>query len=254
MDQLEAETRDGILAGARKLGITPDDILLIHSSFKSLGQTALSPHQIVETFSSSVLPHGTALYPTLTGSAGCSPENPPEFDARTTPCWTGAIPSAALKHPNAVRSLNLTHSVTGIGDRADMICRNHQLAETPCGAGSPFDALIRLGGKVLLIGCDYESVTLLHHVEEIAGVEYHMIPGHSISPAVDWDGVTHTVRQRYHRYGAARAFHKLQPYLERAEAVTTGSILRASCTLIDAQDLAEIALALLRSDPAFLLA
>lgn len=38
------------------------------------------------------------------------------------------------------------------------------------GLGSPLDRLLKINGKILLLGCDHDAITFLHYVEHIAQI------------------------------------------------------------------------------------
>ena len=85
----------------RDAGIERGDSILVHSSLSSLGWVDGGAEAVVQALLDAVGPGGTVLFPTLTGSREDSPDNPPVFDARTTKCWTGAIPEAARHYAEA---------------------------------------------------------------------------------------------------------------------------------------------------------
>src|SRR5207247_3757329 len=79
---------------------------------------------------------------------------------------------AVRTHPAAIRSLLPTHPVAAIGPRARFLCEDHLNARGPCDEHSPFYRLTRVEGKVLLLGVDFRSCTLLHTAEELARVPF----------------------------------------------------------------------------------
>ena len=159
----------------RDAGIERGDSILVHSSLRSLGWVDGGAEAVVQALLDAVGPDGTVLFPTLTGSASDSAANPPVFDARTTKCWTGAIPEAARQRADAIRSLHPTHSVAAIGKLARWFTSGHELVRTPCGFGSPYDRLADTGGKIVLLGVTQASSTSFHMAEEIAGVPYVLL-------------------------------------------------------------------------------
>jgi aminoglycoside 3-N-acetyltransferase len=94
----------------------------------------------------------------------CSP-----FDPATSRAMRGwSILTETLRTwPGALRSDHPTASVAAVGKHAASLTADHPLAYG-YGAGSPFDKLCQLGGKVLLLGSPTNTVTLLHHAEHIA--------------------------------------------------------------------------------------
>jgi len=78
--------------------------------------------------------------------------------AETIRAWPGALRSA---HPDA--------GVAAIGAKAAWLVADHPL-HYGYGPGSPFDKLVRGGGKVLLLGAPLDTITLLHHSEHVAAI------------------------------------------------------------------------------------
>lgn len=192
-------------------GIERGDSILVHSSLSSLGWVEGGADAAVQSLVDSVGWRGTVLFPTLTGRREDSPANPPVFDARQTPCWTGAIPEAARHRPYAVRSLHPTHSVAAMGEHADWFASGHELARTPCGFGSPYDKLADLGGKIVLVGVTQSVNTSYHMAEEIAGVPYVVQDEPLDVVMTDMGGRPVRIRDtRLHRWGAKRDYDSLE--------------------------------------------
>ena len=59
--------------------------------------------------------------------------------------------------------------MAAVGARAEWITADHPL-QFGYGSGSPLAKLCEIGGKVLLLGPLFDSLTILHHAEHIANV------------------------------------------------------------------------------------
>ena len=74
---------------------------------------------------------------------------------------------------------NPEKSMAAVGAKAEWLMADHPL-DYGFGRGSPLEKLCELGGKVLLLGTPFDSVTLLHYAECLADVpdkrvvRYHM--------------------------------------------------------------------------------
>jgi aminoglycoside 3-N-acetyltransferase len=254
MNTQNSVTKKEITDVLRDSGVKNGDILLIHSSLSRFGHVEGGVDAVIDGLLDAVGKDGTILVPTLTGSASLSATNPPVFDVRNTPCWTGIIPETFRKRPEAIRSLHPTHSVAAIGKRARELTANHENCVTPCGEGSPYIRLARAGGYVLMLGVTLESCTLLHGVEEIANVPYHMQKEWVKARVTDENGETRTHRIKIHLYGYARNFIKLEPDLLRENIMKKSWIGGAEVRLIDAHRLMDTALEQVRKDPKYLFA
>lgn len=216
-------------------GIERGDSILVHSSLSSLGWVEGGAEAAVEALIASVGPDGTVLFPTLTGSPANSPANPPVFDARRTPCWTGAIPEAARNRPDAIRSLHPTHSVAAIGRLARWFTSGHELVHTPCGFGSPYDKLADIGGKIALVGVTQSVNTSFHTAEEIAAVPYVVIDQPIDIELTGMRGEKIVMHGTLlHRHGVRRDYDLLEPEMIRLGICRVTQVGSAEVRIVDA--------------------
>jgi aminoglycoside 3-N-acetyltransferase len=248
----EATGEAGIAHGLRDLGVEPGDVLLVHGSLKSFGLVSGGADAVIDGLLAAVGPTGTIMAPTITGKRDDSPEHPPVFDARATPCWTGAIPEALRRRMSARRSLHPTHSVAAIGPHTDYLIRDHPDCDTPCGPGSPYLRLAELDGKVVFLGVTLDSCTLMHSVEELAGCAYHMQPNPVIATVIDDNGLVSRRGIRIHDWGTRRRFHAMEPIFVENGILRLGKIGQAEVRVLRAKPAVEITLEILRKSPRFL--
>ena len=241
-----------IREGLTRLGLSAGSTALVHSSLSNFGHVEGGADAVIDALLGVIGPAGTILVPTLTGNENLSPENPPVFDPVNTPCWTGRIPETFRKRPDAIRSVHPTHSVAAIGADAMELTRDHILSITPCDEFSPYGKLARReDGYILLIGVDHDVNTTMHHVEEIAGVDYHMQRGFAESTLII-NGTKIIRHYMLHRYGAARNFSVMGPiFVERGIQWST-RIGDADVHLIQAKPMVEITCQCLRANPRIL--
>lgn len=247
-------TKADIVNGLRGLGLGPGHQVLVHSGLSSFGYVEGGAEAVINALIESVSPGGTVLVPTLTGSEPLSPANPPIFDPKHTPCWTGTIPETFRKRPDAIRSLHPTHSVAAIGAEAAALTRDHVNSVTPCDELSPYGQLAqRKDGYILFMGVDHEVNTTLHHVEEIAGVDYHMQEAFARATIVV-DGKEIHRHILLHRYGAPRDFGAIEPLLEERGIQVRTRIGGAEIRLVHARRMVQTVLRCLRANPRMLCA
>jgi aminoglycoside 3-N-acetyltransferase len=245
-------TQADIVKGLSGGGLPSGAQVLVHSSLSSFGHVEGGTNAVIDALLEAVGVDGTVLVPTLTGSEALSPDNPPVFDPANTACWTGKIPETFRKRSNAVRSLHPTHSVAAIGANAQALTKDHGYSITPCDSYSPYGKLAqRADGYILLIGVDYESCTMFHHVEELVGADYHMQPGFAKAKIVI-DGQSTERHYMLHKYGPARNFNIMEPVLIERGVQKTFTIGDATLRLIQAPKLVELSIQSLTADPRIL--
>lgn len=245
-------SENDIFEGLRELGLKSGDKVLVHSALSSFGYVRGGAAAVIGALLSAVSFEGTVMVPTLTGDESLSPNNPPVFDPQETACWTGRIPETFRKMAKALRSLHPTHSVAAIGPDAASLLKDHVNSLTPCDEQSPYGKLARLkDGYVLLIGVDLNSCTLLHYVEELAGVDYHL----QTQPAcatirLEKENIHRSIF--LHQYGNKRNFPAIEPLLVERGIQQQSRIGLSQVRLIQAVDFVDLAYACLRIDPFFL--
>jgi aminoglycoside 3-N-acetyltransferase len=197
VDQPLPHTTASLTADLRSLGVAPGDVVLLHSSMRSLGFVAGGVHAAVEALLAAV-DGGTLVVPTHT-SDNSDPaewsrppvpeswwpvirEHTPAFDPARTPSRSmGAIAEAVRCWPGAARSDHPQVSFAAVGPRAADVVAEHPL-DDPLGERSPLAAVYRLDGKVLLLGCGYDRCTSLH----LAECRQPAPPRHRVGAAVRW--------------------------------------------------------------------
>lgn len=227
------------------LGIVPGDVVLMHSSMKSLG-TTMTPEAFLNEVSAYLGPEGTLLLPALSYSSVTPDE--PHFDARETPSCVGILPQTFRQMPGVVRSLHPTHSVCARGRLARELTADHETDETPIGPHSPFRKLCGVRGKILLLGVR-GCLTFMHGMEEIAGAPYCLQSEKTRYILTDAQGRT------FERWMFAHNFRGIRQEYARAEALlqppelNVGRIGQAECRLYDAAALQRVALEKMAEDP-----
>jgi aminoglycoside 3-N-acetyltransferase len=247
-------TQSDIATGLRKLGLYTGCNVLVHSSLSSFGHVEGGADAVIDALLEVVGESGTVIVPTLTGSERLNADNPPIFDPINSACWTGRIPETLRQRFNAIRSLHPTHSVAAIGAHAVTLTQDHIDSATPCDALSPYGKLPTLPDSfILLIGVSHHSNTTFHHVEEVAGVDYHIQPGFAKATILA-GGREITRHIMLHAYGSLRNFNIMETlYLERG-IQQNGMIGNATLCLINARKMVDLTIQCLRADKRILLA
>ncbi len=171
-----AISRDRLVRDFRAIGLGPGDAVLVHSSLKAIGYVEGGPRTVIEAMVEAVAPGGTVVFPTYTVVGGSILETCriPDyvFDPKALGTRLSRLPEELLKFPGVERSLHPTHSVGALGAQARLLTEDHHLAESTFGKGSPWDKLIRIGGKVMGIGIPMAPGGLYHPLEDLMGDEF----------------------------------------------------------------------------------
>ena len=240
------QTRDSLAADLRTLGVRSGDIVLCHSSLRSLGWVCGGPVALVQALLDALGPNGTLIVPAQTGGNSDPanwhfppvPEawweqiraNMPAYESAITPSrGMGAVPETVRTWPGAYRSAHPQVSFAAIGARAEELLAGHRLDDR-FGPDSPIGAMNRAGARILLVGVGYLSCTAFHLSE-------HGVPGigtETESCAIrtdrgrEWVTYTDTVADEEDFADLGAALESEQP-----DAVRHGRVGEADARLIE---------------------
>lgn len=163
-------TWQDVKRAAEELGIKEGDTLLVHSSFKSLGETENGADTVIRGLQAALGESGTLIFPTLCQNDWLNVYKNWHPDA---PSDVGYLSNYFRKLPEALRSDQATHSVAAIGPQAAYITGTHGktglrrgiYGDTPFAADSPWDKMYELNTKTLFIGCWLRACTFRHLAE-----------------------------------------------------------------------------------------
>lgn len=163
-------TWQDVKRAAEELGIKEGDCLLVHSSFKSLGETENGADTVIRGLQAALGESGTLIFPTLCQKDWKNVYKNWHPDA---PSDVGYLSEYFRKLPGAIRSNHASHSVAAIGKYAEYITSTHGetglrhgiYGDTPFAADSPWDKMYELNTKTLFIGCWVRACTFRHLAE-----------------------------------------------------------------------------------------
>ena len=163
-------SKQDIIMAARKLGLKKGDVVLVHSSFKSLGPVQNGAQDVIGGFSEVLGDEGTLVMPTFVQKDFANAYNTWHIDKHSD---TGYLTNYLRKLPEASRSDQATHSVAAIGKLAHELTKTHghtskrfgNMGDTPFSSDSPWEKMYDLNAKVVLLGVDFMSVTFRHYAE-----------------------------------------------------------------------------------------
>lgn len=168
----------------RALGVAPGDTVMLHASVRAVGEVAGGPDQIHLALKDALGPGGTLLmyascpaYYDDVGRGGLTPEQErelleklPAFDARTARSQreNGALVEFFRTWPDSQVNDHVARFVVW-GRHA-----RHLISEQPWnyafGHGSALERFLELDGRILLLGCDHDTVTFLHYAEHVIDI------------------------------------------------------------------------------------
>ena len=180
----------GELADAfARLGVVPGDVVMLHASIRAVGPIAGTPDEIHLALKDALTPAGTLLmyascpqYFDEVGRGHLTPdqerellEKLPAFDARTARSQrgNGALVELFRTYPGSITNAHVARFVAW-GRHAE-----HLFVEQPWnyafGRGSALDRFVALGGKILMLGSDHDTVTFLHYAEHIVDIPHKRV-------------------------------------------------------------------------------
>ena len=247
-------TRENVKDAYRALGVCPGDIVLTHSSFKSLGPCEEGAATVIGGILDAVGEEGTVVFPTLCQKDW---ENVYKNWSLDAPSDVGYLTNYFRTLPGALRSNQATHSVAAMGKHAQYLTATHgesgrrygTYGDTPFSADSPWQKMYDMGAKVVFLGCAVRACTFRHFAEYVLMEEYlKKAEGHpefeELKAAV-W---------KYETYSDGGIWpHSVAPYIvEVMESEDPAKVRRVKCgdaelIMIEARDFVDTDIRLLRA-------
>lgn len=233
--------RTSLLADLRRIGIRPGDDLIVHASYKSIGNVAGGPNAVASALVDAVGTTGHLMMPTFTYSAPIFNEEP--FDCKSTPSRTGVISEMLRRRSEARRSFHPTHSFVVIGKHAEELTNRH-LDYAPLGVGSPLARMADRNAKILLVGTGQTSNSSVHYGESYANAPYLHVPysnhGQATESAwfADERGETAVIELK-EMPGCSSGFSDLDAKLLHGGVASLAYLGNATCQLMYSQQLRE---------------
>jgi aminoglycoside 3-N-acetyltransferase len=177
-------SRAKLAAGFRALGVVPGGVVMVHASIKAVGAVAGGPDEIHLALKDALTADGTlVMYASCPqhydevgrGNLTAAEEAEvlallPPFDAATARCArdNGALVELLRTYPGARVNDHVARFVAW-GKQTSALF-SAQPWNYAYGRGSVLDRFVELSGKILLVGCDHDTVTFLHYVEHVADI------------------------------------------------------------------------------------
>lgn len=248
-------TQKTIASDLRLLGITDGDVLVVHSSLRSMGWVVGGASAVVNALLDAVGDKGTVTMPSHSGdwsdpSGWGNPPVPqewwaqireerPTYDPYETPLREmGAVAENFLLRRATLRSGHPLYSHMANGLLAELITKSHPLDDS-FGDSSPLGRLYELDAKVVLIGVGHGQNTSLHLAEARA-----MWPGKAkveFESKVSVDGEDLRVKWMADDVDADD-FDQLGLVLDSSDLVVRGRVGQSSTRVARMRELVDVAI------------
>jgi aminoglycoside 3-N-acetyltransferase len=233
-----------LVQGLKKLGVEPGMVLCVHCSLSAFGKVVGGASGVIEALMVVVGKQGTLMMPTHPARDGQT------FNPEKTPSAMGVISEVFRNMPGVIRSRHPYHPVAAWGKWAEKLLADHEKSPVPDGMETPYGRLAELDGFVLLMGCDLDTMTLLHHVEAELNLPYLRKLDMTY---MDEDGIQQVLPMINVPGGHRGGVLKFDALFKNIGIMRTGHIGRAVCRLILAPDAVKLMQRFLSDDPSFVL-
>ena len=240
-------TKEDLKKDLKKLGLKEGDIVMVHSSLRSLGYVEGGANTVIDALIETVGKKGTVIVPTHTLEGRVYVGG--VFDPETSPSFVGTLTEVFRKRKDAVRSRHPTHSVAAIGGKAVEITKDHKVGPA-LGPGSPIDKLVRWNGYILLLGVGHESNTTIHYAQQL------MEPSNLEEGDVrifDNGKVKVVHLTNWPTAGFGRLLEVMEPIWKKSGIVKEGKVGKARVKIMRARELVKSIIKELRKDPTIIL-
>ncbi|MGN1059995.1 MAG: AAC(3) family N-acetyltransferase, partial [Clostridia bacterium] len=165
-------TQKDITGSVCALGIQKGDIVLVHSSFKSMGEVEGGAETVICGFLDAIGIEGTLVLPTFCQKNFEKAYETWHLDKESD---VGYLTNYFRKRPGSMRSDQATHSVAACGQYAQELTKTHghthkrfgNMGNTPFSADSPWEKMYKMGAKVVLLGVSAMKTTFRHYAEYV---------------------------------------------------------------------------------------
>lgn len=219
-------TRNDVCAALRQLGVAEGDLLLIHSSFKSLGPVDGGAETVISGALDALGESGTLVLPTFAQKDFAHAYETWHLDK---PSDTGWLTEYFRTRPGSVRSDQATHSVAACGAKAQWLTQTHghthkrfgSMGDTPFSADSPWEKMYQENAKILLLGIEAPYITFRHYAEYV----YMERVLKKLEPHPEYDSMKDQLRQM----GKSGVWPHVNNEWVAAQLAQTGQVFTAQC-------------------------
>ncbi|MCL2377888.1 MAG: AAC(3) family N-acetyltransferase [Defluviitaleaceae bacterium] len=244
--------KQDLLSHLVEMDIDPKAALLVHVSYKAIGQVEGRGDTVLDALIEYMQP-GLLILPSHTWG-NVNVKNNPIMDVIHTPTCVGVLTELFRKRDGVHRSLHPTHSLAARGTDAESFISGEEHIKTPCGIGGAYYKLWERNAQILLIGVNFARYTFIHGVEEWDGAEGTISKDKSDLYVINHQGSRfYTPQFRHCAPRGSDTFPKLEAPALQEGILSFGKFGDATTRLMGARPLREMVGGLLKKDPGYLL-
>lgn len=251
-EQKPVVTRERIAQDLARLGLAAGEVVFVHSSLSSLGWVEGGAEAVVDAFLDVLGAEGLLVVPTLTWTFAHGEYARYAFDPAETPSRVGRISETVRRRPGAFRSAHPTHSIAGLGRRAEELVRGHDQTST-FGKDGPYRRYVDWGAKIVFLGVELRCNTTLHAVEDWLDMPYlqeeeALVRGPDGKPRIVKVTKSPAGDRDFYRKGS-----KVERLLEKTGMVRRGKVGEADTRWLPSQEMVAAVVEGIYQEPTLLL-
>ncbi len=238
-------TFESLLKDIKNLGINKNDIIMIHSSLKKVGEIEGGGDTLLEAFCEHLKDNGLLVLPCHTWG---TIDEGGVYDI-DTPSNLGVMPNLFRVRQGVFRSMHPTHSVCAFGKGAKDFVVGELGNNAYCGNGC-MKKLFDMAGKVLLLGVTLTSCTFFHYIEEQTDLSHYWFNDKANQYKVKLpNGEIINNPVYYTNVDTSEYFDKALDVVKSQPSTKIGKIGDADCILLDCQKIYPIISNLIKENP-----
>jgi aminoglycoside 3-N-acetyltransferase len=260
-------SRQELATGFRDLGVAAGDTVMVHASVRAVGAVAGGPDQIHLALKDAITAEGTLLmyascpehYDEIgRGNLSAAEESElleklPAFDPLTARSArdNGALVELLRTYPGSIVNKHVARFVAW-GRHSEPLLSS-QPWHYAFGHGSALERFVELDGKILLLGCDHDTVTFLHYAEHVVDIPDKRVSRFKVPVLEDGARVWHEMEEfdtsdgGAHAHWPDRFFARIVGSYLRRTRNAGGRVGDARCVLLNARGLLAFALPVMQA-------
>jgi len=271
-------TADALQRALDEVGIRLGDNIYVHTALSAFGHVDGGPDTVIDVLLRQVGSEGTVVFPTFTGdnvisailgwTGGTSGivtlPSVPNVDLsnlrnpQVEHIETGAVPRAARRRPNFMKSNHPLYSIAGKGPLMPRLIAANEKYIFPSCEDKDLYVLGCAGGKSLLLGCGWIPNSAIHLIAEFAGLDYKVQDKAYWKMTVDEFLALPRERQAellrvhcgmYLPYDVTKQYGRIEEPLRQAGGLATTQVGQATILLINIQIMLKAGLEGVRRNP-----